>query len=389
MGPRPCRRLQDAQARDLRGRAAPYDGHGQGAEGDPARALQAPWRAMSGFVFDSRRFPRTPGCYLMRGKSGKILYVGKAKSLRDRMASYFQGTPDTGRIRRLVANVARVEVILVHTEAESLVLEDTLIKRHQPSYNRARRDEEDGYYYIGQTDEPWPRLVPFRKHRINKRLGDAPPARAYGPYVSRKYRDVLLRLTSERFGIRSCDTLPPRVCFLHELQRCLAPCEDNATPAASRAALRRAGTFLQQRPDAVMAELRREMAAQAARLEFERAKWTRDVLKALDGALARQVVERQTARNQDVLWFGAKRALLLKVERGAVVALEAHLLAGKTPEHFLVSHYAHARVEELIVPAGITARVEGIRVKRPTRGAEAQLLRLCELNYRYREEQNA
>ncbi|HET7770711.1 MAG TPA: GIY-YIG nuclease family protein, partial [Chloroflexota bacterium] len=202
---------------------------------------------MSGFVFESRRYPRTPGCYLMRGTSGKILYVGKAKSLRDRLASYFQGTPEVGRIRRLVANVARVEVILVETEAESLVLEDTLIKHHQPSYNRARRSEEDGYYYIGQTDEPWPRLVPFRKHRINKRLGEAPPARTYGPYVSRKYRDVLLRLTSERFGIRSCDALPSRTCFLYELQRCLAPCAGKVTAAAYRTALRRAGTFLRQR----------------------------------------------------------------------------------------------------------------------------------------------
>ena len=75
---------------------------------------------------------------------------------------------------------------------------------------------------------------------------DAPTARAYVPYVSRKYRDVLLRLTSERLGIRSCDTLPPRVCFLHELERCLAPCEDKVTPTAYRAALRRAGTFLHQ-----------------------------------------------------------------------------------------------------------------------------------------------
>ena len=344
---------------------------------------------MSAFVFESRRYPRTPGCYLMRGKSGKILYVGKARSLRDRLASYFQGTPAVGRIRRLVANVARVEVILVETEAESLVLEDTLIKRHQPSYNRARRSAEDGYYYIGQTDEPWPRLVPFRKHRVNKRLGEAPPARTYGPYVSRKYRDVLLRLTSERFGIRSCDALPGRTCFLYELERCLAPCESKVTPAAYRTALRRAGTFLRQRPDAVMGDLRREMAAQAARLEFERAKWTRDVLTALDGALAKQVVERQIGRNQDVLWFGEDRALILKVERGKLVALESQALAGRTPEEFLLSHYAQPVVDELVVPRGVSAQLDGVRIKHPSRGADAQLLRLCELNYRFREDHNA
>lgn len=350
---------------------------------------------MSTFVFDARRFPRTPGCYLMRGKSGKILYVGKAKSLRDRLASYFQGRPESGRMRRLVANVARVEVILVSTEAESLVLEDTLIKRHQPSYNRARRDEEDGYYYIGQTDEAWPRLVPFRKHRISKRLGEAPPARSYGPYVSRRYRDILLRLTSERFGIRSCDTLPARTCFLYELGRCLAPCERKVTLADYGAALRGARTFLAQRPGAVVSELRREMAAHAARLEFERAKWTRDVVAALEGALAKQVVERQVGHNQDVVWLGADRALILKIERGALVALESHPLEGRAPGEFLVSHYQRAsrsvRVapDEVIVPPGIMLRVSGARVKHAKRGAERQLLKLCELNYRYREEQNA
>lgn len=345
-------------------------------------------KAVAGFVFDSRRFPRTPGCYLMRGKSGKILYVGKAKSLRDRLASYFQGTPDSGRIRRLVANVARVEVILVHTEAESLVLEDTLIKRHQPSYNRARRDEEDGYYYVGQTDERWPQLVPFRKHRINKRLGAAPPARLFGPYVSRKYRDTLLRLTSERFGIRGCDALPNRTCFLYDLDRCLGPCEAKVTPEAYEAALKRAGVFLQRRPDGVISELRREMAAQAARLEFERAKWTRDVVAALEGALAKQVVERQVGHNQDVVWFGAERALIMHVEQGSLVALSSHVLSGTASGEFLLSHYARAKVDEVIVPAGVAVRLPGVRVRQATRGAERQLLKLCELNYRYREEVN-
>jgi excinuclease ABC subunit C len=161
------------------------------------------------------------------------------------------------------------------------------------------------------------------------------------------------------------------------------------TPEAYRTALRHAGAFLQRRPDGVLSELRREMAAHAARLEFERAKWTRDVVAALEGALVKQVVERQVEHDQDVLWFGAERVLKMRVERGALVGLEAHPLAGRAPAEFLLSHYGRAKVDEVIVPPGVAARVPGVRIRQASRGAERQLLKLCELNYRYREEESA
>jgi len=341
------------------------------------------------FIFESRRYPKTPGCYIMRAKSGKVLYVGKAKSLRDRLSSYFQGTPDYGRTRRLVRSVASVEVILVNTEAESLVLEDTLIKRHQPPYNRARLDEEDGYYYIGQTDEPWPRLVPFRKHRINKRLGEAPPARAFGPFVSRHYRDALLKLTNETYGMRACDTLPARVCFLYELGRCLGPCEGHVTPAAYGRAVRGAGAFLNRKPSAVLAHVRREMEQYAARLEFERARWARDLLGALEGAMSKQIVERQVDHDQDVVYADDEHALVMKIERGAVVGLEAQPLERTSLAAFLTDHYASGGPVEVIVPAGVNVELPGARVTPAVRGVESELMRLCELNHRYRKEHNA
>lgn len=341
------------------------------------------------FVFESRRYPKTPGCYVMRDSRGRVLYVGKAKSLRDRLSSYFQGTPELGRTRRLVRSVASVEVILLSTEAESLVLEDTLIKRHRPPYNRARLDEEDGYYYIGQTDEVWPRLVPFRKHRINKRLGQAPPARAFGPYVSRHYRDALLKLANETYGLRACDVLPSRACFLYELGRCQAPCEGHVTPAGYARVLRGAGGFLARKPSAVLAHVRREMEEHAEGLEFERAKWARDLLVRLEGAMAKQIVERQVGHDQDVIWFGPRRALVMKIERGAVVGFESHEMAGATPSEFVASHYAGAGPQEIILTPGTRVQVPGVKVTYATRGVESELLRLCEMNYRYREDHAA
>jgi excinuclease ABC subunit C len=335
------------------------------------------------FVFEPRRYPKTPGCYVMRNKAGKILYVGKAKSLRDRLSSYFQGTPDLGRTRRLVRSVASVEVILVNTEAESLVLEDTLIKRHRPPYNRARLDEEDGYYYVGQTGEEWPRLVPYRKHRINKRLGETPPARSFGPFVSRHYRDALLKLASETYGLRACDSLPTRVCFLYELGRCLGPCEGHVTPAAYARAVRGAGTFMARKPSAVLAHVRREMEGHAARLEFEQARWARDLLASLEGAMAKQIVERQVDHDQDVVWMEHERALVMRIERGSVVGFESHALDGRTLAQFLASLTA----PEVLVSHEVGAVAP--RVRAAARGVESELLELCAMNYRYREEHHA
>ncbi|HEU5318164.1 MAG TPA: GIY-YIG nuclease family protein [Chloroflexota bacterium] len=335
------------------------------------------------FVYEAQRYPKVPGCYVMRDARGRILYVGKAKRLRDRLSSYFTGTPEHPRTRRLVRQVASVEVLLVTTEAESLVLEDTLIKRHRPPYNRARVDEEDGYYYIGQTDEVWPRLVPFRRHRINKRLGEAPPARAFGPYVSRRYRDALLKLVNETYGLRACDALPARVCFLYELGRCLGPCEGHTTRAAYTRALRSAGALLARRPSAMLAHVRRVMEGHAARLEFERAKWARDLLTSLEGALAQQIVERHVEHDQEVVWLGDERALVMKIERGSVVGFEAHVVNGRGLEGLVD---ALAAPEVLVAPDHAGAAP---RVRAASRGVESQLLSMCEMNYRYREEVGA
>jgi excinuclease ABC subunit C len=334
------------------------------------------------FVYEARRYPKTPGCYVMRDARGRILYVGKAKRLRDRLSSYFAGTPEHPRTRRLVGQVASVEVLLVTTEAESLVLEDTLIKRHRPPYNRSRIAEDDSYYYIAQTDEPWPRLVPFRHHRINKRLGGAPPVRAFGPYVSRRYRDALLKLVNETFGLRGCDALPARVCFLYELGRCLAPCEGHVTRAAYARAVRHAASFLERRPSAVRAHARKVMEEHAARLEFERAMWARDLLASLEGALAQQIVERPVDHDQDVVWLGDDRALVMKIERGSVVGFEPHSLNGEPIATFLSSLQA----PEILVAAehaGVAPHV------RAPRGVESQLLEMCEMNFRYRAEHAA
>src|ERR1700730_18559036 len=148
---------------------------------------------MPQFVFEPSRCPSGPGCYLMRDAAGAVLYVGKAKNLRRRLGSHFRATPQQGRPSRLQAAIADVELVLDANETEALILEHNLIKLHKPRANRMLLDADEGYFYIALTAEDFPRLVAYRKNRINKELERggtvAPVGRCFGPYVNRRFRD--------------------------------------------------------------------------------------------------------------------------------------------------------------------------------------------------------
>ena len=176
------------------------------------------------FSFDAKRYPTAPGCYLMKDGAGRILYIGKAKSLRHRLSSYFRTTLRERRTRQLVSRIAEIEVILVHSEIEALVLENNLIKQHQPRYNRLLRAEDSGYTYIVLTDEPYPRFAPFRKFRPNLVLGDEAEARRFGPYLSSHYRDILLEYVNAAFQLRTCQPLGARLCLRFHMHKCSGIC---------------------------------------------------------------------------------------------------------------------------------------------------------------------
>src|SRR5919109_497377 len=137
----------------------------------------------------------------MRDAAGGGLFVGKAEKVRKRLASHFQSRPQSPRREHFLAAIADVEVILVNNETEALVLENNLIKHHRPRENRALTHEDESYFYIALTAEDLPRLVPYRKNRVNKELERgrtaAAVARCFGPYVSHRFRDALLKFASD------------------------------------------------------------------------------------------------------------------------------------------------------------------------------------------------
>lgn len=351
------------------------------------------------FAFDPGRYPPGPGCYLLRDAAGRVLYVGKAVNLRKRLSSYFRRRGRDRRTASLAARVADVEVILVGTEVESLILENNLIKLHQPRYNRQLKDKDTGYFYIVLTAEELPRLVPYRKGRDNQQLAGAPIAQSFGPYAGRGYRDRLLQLAVEAFQLRTCQALPARACLRYHMHKCCGICEARTSPADYASTVQGASAFLSQPQPALLEQMRREMLAHADRLEFELAQRLKERVEALELTLSPQVVERQVDHDEDVLYFGSEGVLVATVRRGILQGLSLCALeganGGSSPcERFLLSRYEGQAPDEIIVnelpdlgaieQALRRATGRPVRITVPRRGAKAQLLALCAENYAYR-----
>ncbi len=245
---------------------------------DPSAA-----RARAAPVFDSAALLRDastrPGVYLMRNQAGEVLYVGKARNLRLRLRSYFRsGEQQAPKVRALLARVQSVDLLLSASEAEALVLESELIKRHRPRYNHLFRDDKS-YPYIHQTTgHDFPRLCFHRGARSG-------PGRYFGPYPDTGAVRSTLRLAQKLFKIRDCsDSMfqnRSRPCLQYQIDRCSAPCVKLVNRIDYAANLRRATLFLQGRNEQVIEELTAPMRAAAGRLDYEAAARYRDLIARL------------------------------------------------------------------------------------------------------------
>jgi len=360
------------------------------------------------FHFQPCDYPMAPGCYLMKDAAGTILYVGKAKNLRNRLRSYFRGTPKLERTRNLVAEVTAIEVVLVHNEAESLFLENNLIKLHKPKYNRALKKDNSGYAYLKVTKERIPRLdVHYRTRRVppGQAAGtDASPgkpgSRMFGPYPNGKFRNALLEFVNEHYGLRSCQRLPKRVCLYYHIGKCSGICEGLVSREEYLERVAQAERLLANRENELIAELRRQMLEHAERLEFERAEGLRRQIASLEKLLVKQVVDRDSPINQDVLYFGETHVMIVSLQAGMIRGMAFEPLeaaegpASYAAERFLADRYREERPHELIVSeTGDIRRLRhALRAKGalpvaltvPKRGDKLRLLELCRQNYEYR-----
>ena len=341
-------------------------------------------------MFDPKSFvaglPNLPGVYRMLGSGGEVLYVGKARDLKKRVASYFNKTAHGPRTQVMVGQVATIEVTATRSEGEALLLENNLIKSLAPRYNILFRDDKS-YPYLAISGHQFPRLGFHRgaKERRNRYFGPFPHA-----YAVRESIQLLQRV----FRLRTCeDTVfehRSRPCLLHQIQRCTAPCTGLISPQAYAEDVANAALFLEGREEDVMRRLTDKMKGASEARHYEEAAMYRDQVRALNRVQARQYVESNRGVDADVVACvidgGISCVNLVMIRGGRHVGDRSFFPSnaeGAAPAEvvaaFLEQHYVEQPPPELVV-ADEPLDLEGISVFTPSHGERKVWLDMARKN---------
>jgi excinuclease ABC subunit C len=352
---------------------------------------------------EAGKLPDGAGVYVFRDREGDVLYVGKAKSLRSRVRSYFN--VDAGRslkIRELVRRIDDLETFVLDSEAEALLLEWNLIKEHEPRFNVQLRDDKSYPYVRVTVQEPFPRVM------VTRRL-ERDGSRYFGPYTDVGGMRSALRMLKKLYPVRSChydmpEEMPERPCLDYHIGRCRAPCAGHQSREEYRAMIEEILQVLAGRTGRVKAEVRRRMQEAADELDFERAAELRDVLEGLASMERRRTPVDFRGGDRDVL--GVVRqgevacGVVLRVRDGRLLGREVHFLrnlggedGGRVVGAFVKGFYLRQEdlPAELLVPEDfedrdlveeyLSMRRDGpFRVHVPERGRKRRLVELAEEN---------
>lgn len=276
-----------------------------------------------------KQVSRQAGVYQMYGSDGKILYVGKAKNLKSRLASYFHASGQAPKTRALVSRIQHIEVTVTHTETEALLLEHNLIKQQHPPFNILLRDDKSYPYIMFTSGDDFPRLS---MHRGVKRKGIS----YFGPYPNVSAVKSSLAFLQKTFRLRQCEDSVfnnrTRPCLQHQINRCTAPCVGYIDEESYRADIRHAEMFLLGKSDALVRELADLMDAAATELNFEQAAAYRDQIAALKQVQAQQIIESGSA-DVDVIALQQQGGLVcvhvLFIRQGRILGSKSHFPKGQ------------------------------------------------------------
>ena len=277
-----------------------------------------------------KHLPAKPGVYLYRDGAGKILYVGKAVSLKSRVRSYFQpGAQLPPKTRVLVDRVADLDYIVTDSEVEALILEQNLIKEHRPRYNVLLKDDKSYPYLKVTLGDDFPRVMITRRH-----IKDG--SRYFGPYTRVGAVNETLRLLKKLFPFRSCRKKEPekreRPCLNHHIQRCLGPCCGLVDREKYRAMIREVCLFLEGRQEDLVRQLAARMEEAAEKLDFEQAARLRDQIRAVGEVVEKQKIISGGFEDQDVAalaeTFDEACVMLFLIRGGKLIGREHFTLKG-------------------------------------------------------------
>ena len=339
-----------------------------------------------------KTLPNAPGVYIMRDARGKIIYVGKARVLKNRVRQYFQANKNHGaKVKAMVAKIADFETIVTGTEVEALILECNLIKKHRPRYNISLKDDKT-YPYLRVTAEDFPRI--FLTRRV---IHDG--SRYFGPYTSGLAVKETLQLLRKIFPLRTCRTFPKRPCLEFHIKRCAAPCVEKISREDYTQLVKAAEKFLDGHTADVERDISARMNEAAESLNFETAARLRDILTAIRTVTAKQKIVTDAG---DVDAIGLARldgqtcAQIFFVRDGKVTGRENFPLTGTDDEtdaqivaEFVKQYYSRAQLSatEILLPAEVDdakllAQWLGAKLIVPKRGVKKSLVDMAVENAR-------
>ncbi|MBR9680434.1 MAG: excinuclease ABC subunit UvrC [Candidatus Altiarchaeota archaeon] len=337
---------------------------------------------------DTTTPPKDPGCYLFKNKDGKIIYIGKAKSLKKRIKSYFKTTYKDQKTRVLASKIQSVDFFVTKNEVEALILENNLIRKHKPKFNIDLK-ESKRYAYLVLTDENFPKLLTVR----NKKL----KGKYFGPFTSGEYREILRKLLTNNFGIRTCNKMPKRACLRFHIKLCDAPCEGKISKRTYQKNAKKVKRFLDGKTTKLIEQLETEMNTFSKKLLFETAKTRRDQIDALKYLNIKQNMEREKKHDENVINYilseGKVYTIVFNLKKGVLTTKNEFSFEGGVNffEEFLKAYYSENPVpKEIIIPKklndlSIKKYLEKIRGKKvslsvPRSGAKKELLELVKRN---------
>ncbi len=354
-----------------------------------------------GLVAAVEQLPTEPGVYLFKDRKGVVLYVGKAKSLRSRARQYMAGTDERPMVPFLVRQATTIEVMVVRTEKEALILENTLIKKHRPRYNTRLVDDSTFLHLRIDPQARWPR------YELLRGIQPASKVRFFGPFASASRARATLEFIHRRFPLRTCTDRElegrKRPCLLHQMGRCVAPCVGLSTREDYADVVEQSLLFLEGRHPELMDRLRARMMGAAEREAFEEAARVRDLIRAIEASTERQQVVDPRLGDRDV--WGIHRAgdrgvvCILPVRRGVMQELvtlpfdDQVVESGELLSSMLNAWYPEGGeipVELLLAeaPPDLAALTEvlserrgaGLSIRVPQRGEKVHLVELANQN---------
>ncbi|HEU8443770.1 TPA: excinuclease ABC subunit UvrC [Streptococcus pneumoniae] len=338
--------------------------------------------------------PTSPGCYIHKDKNGTIIYVGKAKNLRNRVRSYFRGSHDT-KTEVLVSEIVDFEFIVTESNIEALLLEINLIKENKPKYNIMLKDDKS-YPFIKITNERYPRLIITRQVKKDGGL-------YFGPYPDVGAANEIKRLLDRIFPFRKCTNPPSKVCFYYHIGQCMAHTICKKDEIYFKSMAQEVSDFLKGQDNKIIDELKGKMAAAAQTMEFERAAEYRDLIQAIGTLRTKQRVMAKDLQNRDVFGYYVDKGWMCVqvffVRQGKLIERDVNLFPyfNDPDEDFLTyvgqfyQEKSHLVPNEVLIPQDIDeeavkALVDS-KILKPQRGEKKQLVNLAIKNARVSLEQ--